>query len=68
MSPDGWVQMSYQLAYYKLKGEARSTYESAMTKRFFHGRTETLRSVTNESVEFTRQFTTPGSLSLLSFV
>jgi len=56
ISPDAFVQMAYQLAYHKMKGKAASTYESANTKRFLHGRTETLRSVTRESVEFTKAF------------
>eukprot|EP01087_Luapelamoeba_hula_P009638 TRINITY_DN2508_c3_g1_i1.p1 TRINITY_DN2508_c3_g1~~TRINITY_DN2508_c3_g1_i1.p1 ORF type:complete len:647 (+),score=108.99 TRINITY_DN2508_c3_g1_i1:35-1975(+) len=57
LSPDGFVQCAYQLAYYRYKGYAASTYESAQTKRFCHGRTETLRSVTNESVAFSKIFT-----------
>eukprot|EP01087_Luapelamoeba_hula_P011261 TRINITY_DN3036_c0_g1_i1.p1 TRINITY_DN3036_c0_g1~~TRINITY_DN3036_c0_g1_i1.p1 ORF type:complete len:631 (+),score=89.67 TRINITY_DN3036_c0_g1_i1:346-2238(+) len=56
MSPDGFVQMAFQQAYYKLTGTTRSTYESAMTKKFHSGRTETLRSVTAESVAWTRTF------------
>ncbi len=50
LSPDGLVQMAYQLAYYRLHSVCKSTYESAQTKRFFHGRTETLRSLTAEAV------------------
>lgn len=66
LSPDGFVQMGYQLAYYKLKGKPASTYESANTKRFLHGRTETLRSVTKESVDFTKAFTTLGKIFMSS--
>ena len=51
-SPDSFVQMIIQLAYYKMYGECRPTYESAATRRFQHGRTETCRSVSNESVAF----------------
>jgi len=40
LSPDGFVQMAYQLAYYRLTGKTASTYESCMTKQFLHGRTE----------------------------
>ncbi|KAL6064077.1 carnitine O-acetyltransferase yat1 [Balamuthia mandrillaris] len=60
-SPDAFVQMAYQLACFKLRGVAESTYESAMTKRFFHGRTETLRSVTSQSADFTRCFTSSSA-------
>jgi carnitine O-acetyltransferase len=59
LSPDGFVQMAYQLAYYRLTGKTASTYESCMTKQFLHGRTETLRSVTKESVAFTKTFSAP---------
>jgi len=49
LSPDGFVQMAFQLAYQRAFGKTVSTYESAMTKQFLHGRTETIRSVTDES-------------------
>lgn len=51
-SPDSFVQMVIQLAYYKFYGVSRPTYESAATRRFQHGRTETCRSVSEESVKF----------------
>ena len=53
MSPDSYVQMALQLAYKRMSGRTDSTYESANTKRFMGGRTETIRSVTAESVRFT---------------
>jgi len=55
-SPDAFVQMAFQAAYYGLYGRLECTYEPAMTKMFFHGRTEAIRSVTNESSEFVRTF------------
>ena len=51
-SPDAYVQMIIQLAYYKMYGLNRPTYESAATRRFQQGRTETCRSVSDESVAF----------------
>lgn len=60
MSPDGMVQMSYQLAYYKLYRKFDSTYESCNTKNFIGGRTETIRSVTNESVAFVNAWVDPS--------
>jgi carnitine O-acetyltransferase len=54
VSPDGFVQMAFQLAYFTLTGETASTYESVDTKRFLHGRTEAMRSVSDESVAFVR--------------
>lgn len=46
--PDIFVQMAIQLAGLKLFGEWVPTYESGHTRMFLHGRTETIRSVTNE--------------------
>lgn len=51
-SPDAYVQMIIQLAYHKMYGINRPTYESAATRRFQQGRTETCRSVSDESVAF----------------
>jgi len=56
ISPDGFVQAAFQLAYYKMKGEVRSTYESVQTKKFYHGRTECLRSVTKDMRKFVEHF------------
>jgi carnitine O-acetyltransferase len=53
-SPDAYVQMLIQLAYFKMYGVNRPTYESAMTRKFQEGRTETTRSVSDESVAFCR--------------
>ncbi|KAK2750350.1 hypothetical protein FQN57_003830 [Myotisia sp. PD_48] len=55
-SPDAFVQMSFQAAYYGLYGRVETTYEPAMTKAFFHGRTEAIRTVSQESVEFVKLF------------
>jgi carnitine O-acetyltransferase len=49
-SPDAYVQMIIQLAYFKMYGKNRPTYESAATRRFQLGRTETCRSVSDDSV------------------
>ncbi|KAL2865366.1 choline/carnitine O-acyltransferase [Aspergillus lucknowensis] len=55
-SPDAFVQMAFQAAYYGLYGQIVNTYEPAMTKAFLHGRTEAIRTVTNESVDFLKTF------------
>lgn len=49
---DGVMQMSIQLAHYKLHQHFVSTYEAASTAAFKHGRTETVRSCTNEAARF----------------
>ena len=51
-SPDAYVQILIQLAYHKFFGKNRPTYESAATHRFQEGRTETCRTVSDESVAF----------------
>lgn len=55
-SPDAFVQMAFQAAYYGLYGRVQSVYEPAMTKGFLHGRTEAIRSTTTESVNFIQRF------------
>jgi carnitine O-acetyltransferase len=48
--------MAFQAAYYGMYGRIESTYEPAMTKMYYHGRTEAIRPVTQESVEFLQTF------------
>ncbi|EON63713.1 carnitine O-acetyltransferase [Coniosporium apollinis CBS 100218] len=58
-SPDAYVQMLIQLAYHKFYGRNRPTYESAATRRFQQGRTETCRTVSDESVAFCEAMANP---------
>jgi len=55
-SPDAFVQMAFQAAYYGLYGRMECTYEPAMTKVYLHGRTEAIRTVTPETIEFVQTF------------
>ncbi|GLB35672.1 putative carnitine choline acetyltransferase family protein [Lyophyllum shimeji] len=55
-SPDAFVQMAFQAAYFGLYGRTECTYEPAMTKAYLHGRTEAIRTVQPESVHFTKTF------------
>ncbi|OZJ05061.1 hypothetical protein BZG36_02093 [Bifiguratus adelaidae] len=48
ISPDAYAQMVIQLAYYKMFGVLRPTYESGQTRKFQHGRTETCRTVSSD--------------------
>ena len=59
VSPDAFAQMVIQLAYFKLYGVCRATYESAQTKKYRWGRTETCRSVSNESVAWVKAMENP---------
>lgn len=58
-SPDAFVQMAFQATYYALYGRVECTYEPAMTKHFYHGRTEAVRTVSQESNLFVRKFFDP---------
>jgi hypothetical protein len=52
VSPDSFIQQALQLAWYRDQGYVTATYESASTRGFLHGRTETIRSVTSDSRAF----------------
>lgn len=49
VSPDAWVQLVKQLAFHKMFGRPGVTYESAQTRKYQLGRTEVIRSASNES-------------------
>ncbi|KAJ2863684.1 hypothetical protein GGI22_001899 [Coemansia erecta] len=53
-SPDAYFQIALQAAYYRHYGKPAPTYESSSLRRFLHGRTETIRSCTTESLEFSK--------------
>lgn len=57
VSPDSWAQMVVQLAYARLlkrtgKKLEGGTYEAAMTRKFYKGRTEAIRVVSSESKDW----------------
>ncbi|NWS66698.1 OCTC octanoyltransferase, partial [Crotophaga sulcirostris] len=60
LHPDTFVQLALQLAYYKCHGRPGCCYETAMTRRFYHGRTETIRSCTVEAVEWCKSMLDPS--------
>lgn len=59
VSPDAYVQMALQLAYFRQHGQVAPTYETASTRAFLHGRTETVRSCSVESTDFVKKFDSP---------
>jgi carnitine O-acetyltransferase len=61
VSPDGFVQMAYQLAHQRAKGLAGATYESIATRQYRRGRTEAMRVVTPEAVRFVAAMDDPAS-------
>ena len=55
-SPDAFIQLTLQLAYYLTHKQVDATYESASTRLFKHGRTETCRSASIEMKQFVQNF------------
>ncbi|NXF03069.1 OCTC octanoyltransferase, partial [Smithornis capensis] len=60
LHPDTFVQLALQLAYYKCHRCPGCCYETAMTRRFYHGRTETIRPCTVEAVEWCKSMLDPS--------
>ena len=52
INPDFFVQMAIQVAYWRTHRTAVATYETAHTRLFYHGRTETIRTCSEDSVAF----------------
>ncbi|XP_033173509.1 choline O-acetyltransferase [Drosophila mauritiana] len=52
LNPDSYIQMALSLAYYTMHGKIPAQYESAHLRIFTEGRTETIRSTSNESKTF----------------
>ncbi|GAA6214394.1 choline O-acetyltransferase-like [Lates japonicus] len=57
MSPDAFIQVALQLAFYKCNGRLVSTYESASIRRFQQGRVDNIRSATPEALAFVKSMT-----------
>jgi hypothetical protein len=45
-SPDAFAQLCFHCAFFCTRGKIAPTYESCSTAKFFHGRTETVRTAT----------------------
>ncbi|KAJ2109336.1 hypothetical protein IW146_006417 [Coemansia sp. RSA 922] len=56
VSPDAYFQVALQAAYYRHYGHPTATYESSSLRKFLHGRTETIRSCTEDSLAFSKAF------------
>lgn len=59
LSPDSFLQMAIQLAFYRIHKEPGAHYESASTRKFIYGRTETIRSCSIESLSFAETMLNP---------
>ncbi|XP_073684802.1 choline O-acetyltransferase-like [Garra rufa] len=61
MSPDAYIQLALQLAFYRCHGRLVSTYESASLRRFRQGRVDNIRSATPEALAFVKAVTDGGT-------
>lgn len=60
LSPDAYIQMALQLAYFRDAGHVTLTYEATMTRLYREGRTETLRSCTREMADWVKAMEDPN--------
>mmetsp|Transcript_81124 Transcript_81124/g.225722 ORF Transcript_81124/g.225722 Transcript_81124/m.225722 type:complete len:679 (+) Transcript_81124:60-2096(+) len=56
VNPDAAVQLAMQMAFHELNGRCPATYETVATCQFRHGRTETGRVLSSESLAFVSAF------------
>uniref|UniRef100_A0AC35TZA6 Carn_acyltransf domain-containing protein n=1 Tax=Rhabditophanes sp. KR3021 TaxID=114890 RepID=A0AC35TZA6_9BILA len=56
MSPDSFIQLAFQLAFYRLHGRHPPTYETASIRKFDEGRTETIRLPNIDTANFVETF------------
>ncbi|KAI5730027.1 hypothetical protein M8J76_009147 [Diaphorina citri] len=63
ISPDAFIQMALQLAYYRDARKFSLTYEASMTRLYREGRTETVRPCTIESATWVKAMEDPKALN-----
>ncbi|KAF9046339.1 acyltransferase ChoActase/COT/CPT [Panaeolus papilionaceus] len=61
VSPDATAQLIKQLAFHKMFGRPGVTYESAQTRKYQLGRTEVIRSASNESKKWAESMLDPAA-------
>ena len=61
LSPDGFIQMAMQLAYYRDQGSLCLTYEASTTRMFRNGRTETVRTCSPQVKDFVLAMSDPSA-------
>ncbi|KZT11861.1 acyltransferase ChoActase/COT/CPT [Laetiporus sulphureus 93-53] len=59
-SPDAWAQLVKQLAFHKMFNRPGVCYESCQTRKFQLGRTEVIRSASNESKAWAESMLNPA--------
>ncbi|XP_015765594.1 PREDICTED: carnitine O-acetyltransferase-like isoform X2 [Acropora digitifera] len=60
MSPDAWIQIAFQLTFYKIHNHNPPTYETGSTRKFLLGRTDTIRSASIASSNFVKAMVSPN--------
>ncbi|KAJ8366304.1 hypothetical protein AAFF_G00362980 [Aldrovandia affinis] len=60
LSPNSFIQVALQLAYYRVHGEVCASCDSASLRTFRGGRTDVIRSPTNQALQFVRAFDDPS--------
>jgi len=60
LHPDFFMQMAIQLAFFRMHSTYAATYETGHTRVFYHGRTDTVRTLSVESVAFVRAMEDPN--------
>ncbi|XP_061673292.1 carnitine O-acetyltransferase-like isoform X2 [Syngnathoides biaculeatus] len=60
LSPDAFIQMAFQLAYFRMYSVCCATYESASLRMFQYGRTDAIRVTTKESLKFVQSMQDPS--------
>uniref|UniRef100_A0A1L8DZ05 Putative carnitine o-acyltransferase cpti n=1 Tax=Nyssomyia neivai TaxID=330878 RepID=A0A1L8DZ05_9DIPT len=50
--PDSFIQLALLLTYHRLHGEFAPTYETALMRNYYKGRTETVRSCSEDAVKW----------------
>lgn len=63
LTPDFYMQMAIQLAHYKMHKHVPAIYETAHSRLFYHGRTETIRSLSNKSLAFVKTMESDASVT-----
>ncbi|KAI8083080.1 acyltransferase ChoActase/COT/CPT [Halteromyces radiatus] len=67
MAPDAYFQMILQLAYYRAHHKITATYETGSTRKYLHGRTETIRTCSLESKAFVEAFDLPSTTDKMKY-
>ncbi|BHH82354.1 hypothetical protein LA52FAK_06430 [Desulforhopalus sp. 52FAK] len=60
-SPDGFIQLALQYAYYKIYTTCPSTYGAVSMRHFVKGRIEVMYTVTEESIQFVHLMCNPDT-------